>query len=114
MKLATITDMLREYCAASGKYAIMIIPSSASMMETHPDYVKEVRKAAPYLEGHDETIQFVADEVGYLLCDTREEMERLFGMTVGDDGPTKANTYDGPVRVYALTCGPDGLENENT
>jgi len=35
--------------------------------------------------------------------------------TVGDDGPTKLNDYNGPCRIYALTCDPFGqLLNENT
>lgn len=37
-----------------------------------------------------------------------KEMRELFQRTVGDDGPTPLNTYDGPVRVYACACSPSG------
>ncbi|MFA6094147.1 MAG: hypothetical protein WC986_14510 [Elusimicrobiota bacterium] len=72
----------------------------------------EILKAAPYLDGHD---QVLCDQSGYLVFDTAEEMEKTFEQTVGDDGPTKLNTYSGPARVYAVTCGADGeLQTENT
>jgi hypothetical protein len=75
---------------------------------------KEFEKAAPYLDGIRDC-QIFADGCGIILCDSQEEMETIFGQTVGDDGPTETNSYNGIARVYALTCSPAGtLLNENT
>lgn len=75
---------------------------------------KEVYKAAPYLNFDDHT-QLLVDAEGFLLFDTEEEMCHYYNMTVGDDGPTHLNPYDGPLSVYARTCNPNGeLLNENT
>jgi hypothetical protein len=42
-------------------------------------------------------------------------MLKAFWSVVGDDGPTKTNPYNGPVRVFACTYDPDGITmNENT
>ena len=55
------------------------------------------------------------DGLGYLFFNTEAECCAAFEDIVGDDGPTKKNPYDGPMRVYALTCDPHGeLMNENT
>lgn len=74
---------------------------------------EEVFKAAPYL-GFDDT-QALADGNAIIVCDTVKEQEVLYSLTVGDDGPTKFNAYDGPARVYALTIDKNGQTlNENT
>ncbi len=50
----------------------------------------------------------------FLTFDSEEEMERYFYLTVGKDGATKDNRYQGDERVYALSIGPDGEPiNEN-
>jgi hypothetical protein len=50
-----------------------------------------------------------------VLFDTEEELLYAYNRTVGDDGPTKLNPYNGPARVYARTCDQDGnLITENT
>lgn len=74
----------------------------------------EVCLAAPYLKCEKLwQVQFAG--VAYLFFDSEEELDRYYNKTVGDDGPTETNSYDGPVRVYALTCDPSGsLMNENT
>jgi hypothetical protein len=43
------------------------------------------------------------------MCDDVAELDRLYDMTVGDDGPTSSNPYDGDVRVSAVTS--EGNEN---
>lgn len=75
----------------------------------------EVLKAAPYLD-FNKDLQVIGDGVAIVICEDREEQQRLYRMTVGDDGPTKTNPYSGTkARVYALTCNEEGkLENENT
>jgi hypothetical protein len=75
-------------------------------------YIQGLRKAAPYLFDEDGTckyIQILSDGEGYLVCDDVAELDRLYDMTVGDDGPTSSNPYDGDVRVSAVTS--EGNEN---
>jgi predicted membrane GTPase involved in stress response len=46
-----------------------------------------------------------------------KELETNVGLQIefGEDGPTAMNPYDGNVKIYALTCNPEGkLLNENT
>jgi hypothetical protein len=51
----------------------------------------------------------------YFLFETEEAMLAAYDATVGDDGPTAANAYDGSASIYALTCSPAGeLLTENT
>lgn len=71
-------------------------------------------KAAPYLDIA-KHMQIMADGTGYMLFDSEEEMDHIYYQTVGDDGPTKLNPYNGSIKIYALTCNPDGQTmNENT
>ena len=74
----------------------------------------DIVKAAPYLNKDDHWRVF-SEGKAYMLFDTEEEMQRHYDMTVGDDGPTALNKHNGPVRVYAVTCSPDGkCLTENT
>lgn len=75
---------------------------------------EDALKAAPYLSVEEDG-QILMDDCGYIVFDSDEEMEKTFCQTVGDDGPTETNKYDGATRVYAITCSADGeLQNENT
>ena len=77
-------------------------------------YYKEVVKAAPYLDLEQDAV-FISEEGGFIVFDKQDDMEKAFWATVGDDGPTKTNKYNGPVKVYAATCSAHGeLLNENT
>lgn len=76
--------------------------------------LEEVVKAAPYLNFQDHG-QVICDGYGFIVFKSLKEMNKAFWQTVGDDGPTKTNPYNGPVRVYALTISAQGrLLNENT
>lgn len=78
------------------------------------DWLDHLHRAAPVLS-RPECAQVAVDGEGFLLFETETEMLAVFGSIVGDDGPTQANAYNGPCRVYALTADPDGrLRNENT
>lgn len=79
-----------------------------------PSRQNELQKAVPYLN-RDQVFELLLQGSVYLFCDSEEECYRYYEQTVGDDGPTETNPYDGPVRVYALTCDPNGeLQAENT
>jgi hypothetical protein len=116
IKFLTNTKLLEAYCKASGKYGVFI-----SFIWNETDNLNEIYKAAPYLNTENSNdflhniSQILCDNQGFIICDTREEMERYYNLTVGDDGPTTLNDYNGPCKIYALTCSPEnGLENENT
>ena len=107
MKFYTHTDIFTELCRLNGKWGLYI-----SFLDD--DDLDEVIKAAPYLD-YFEHGQILLEGSAIILCDTEEEMMNLYHQTVGDDGPTELNPYEGPVTVYALTCNPEGtLLTENT
>ena len=107
MILLDRTEVLKELCKQSGKYGMYI-----SFIEQYN--IVGITEAAPYLN-FEEHHQVFLDGHGWMLFDSRVEMETCYRKTVGDDGPTELNPYDGDVRVYALTCSLAGeLENENT
>jgi hypothetical protein len=108
MKIINISgDTLCALCKVSEKWGMYI-----SFVD-HTD-LQEIFKAAPYLNT-EAFLRTCVDGCAYTLFDTEEEMMNLYHQTVGDDGPTKLNPYNGPARVYALTCDPQGnLLTENT
>jgi len=104
-------EALRIMCRTTNKWGMYI--GIGDWLDT-PNFLDELVKAAPYLDNI-EDYQIISDEMCYLLFDTEEEMDRIFEMTVGDDGPTRLNKYNGQVRVYAITCDNNGeLMNTNT
>jgi hypothetical protein len=109
MRKLGLCDAFSLLCKSIKKWGVYI-----SFIADAASDVQDIERAAPYLDWQ-EDVRIFANEHGIILCDTKDEMESVFNKTVGDDGPTSMNPYDGPVRVYALTCGPDGtLLNENT
>lgn len=103
-------DVLRALCAARKQPGMLLAASLADGVNP----LEEIPKAAPYLSA-DEAMHLWHYGTVYLLFQSEEEMHAAYWRTVGDDGPTKTNPYNGPAKVYALTCGADGLlQNENT
>jgi len=99
------TQAMQELCKLTKQWGLYIgwcVPDDVS--------IQDVIEAAPYLK---ESPLLYND--GGIILGTKEEIQALFEVTVGDEGPTKTNSYSGKARVYALTCGPDGrFMNENT
>lgn len=100
----TIVDLLRAYAKAAGRWCVLV---SLEDLEAEGVDLAEACAAAPYL-APDSDRQLLADGYGVISCRSREEMEEIFQLTVGDSGPTERNGYSGPVRVYALACSPAG------
>lgn len=70
--------------------------------------------AAPYLTGEQTFVLYTEGSV-LLLCDDMDEAYSLYKQTVGDDGPTESNPYDGEERLYAMLIDADGkVLTENT
>ena len=113
IEIITDHDILSTACKATGKWGMLIsfyVPS----VEDCDDPYEEVIKAAPYLT-FEKHAQILGDGKAYILGETRDEIYNLYNQTVGDDGPTKLNPYNGIVKVYALTCSPEGkFLSENT
>lgn len=81
------------------------------------DQEDEILKAAPCLLKLESFFRlgFIEDGGGILVFRTEALCRAAYDSTVGEDGPTKTNPYDGPVHVYCLTCDDKGiLHNENT
>jgi hypothetical protein len=108
-------EILDYYAAAAHLAKLLNKWTIATSLNTYDNVpYEEYAKAAPYLDNV-EAYQVIADGCGIIICDSEEECEKLFDLTVGDDGPTKTNPYNGPARVYALTISPNGeFINENT
>lgn len=110
MELLRQNSVLSELCILKKKWGIYL---SFSFSQAEP--YEELLKAAPYLEKFPEGDQLFMDDFLFIFFYDEQSMRNIYLQTVGDDGPTKLNSYDGPARVYALTCNPQGvLLTENT
>jgi hypothetical protein len=110
MDKLTVTDLVQRHCLLTKQWAVVLYPGG--------DDLDEIEKAAPFIDTRgiewDDT-QAVVDGLMIVLCDSEAEHDRVFDSIVGPDGPTLLNPYDGPCKIYAWTCGPDGeILTENT
>jgi hypothetical protein len=106
------SQTISALCKKTGKWGMYVCLGHKP--GEFPDNIDEYIGAAPYLKyPANETV--LVNGFGYFLFDHRDDLDYAFDVTVGDNGPTMWNDYDGPASVYALTCGPDGVElDENT
>jgi len=105
MEILDKTKVLERLCKNSDKCGMYIGFSE------HEEW-NEIINAAPYLKGQD---QILVDCEAWLLFENEEEMMKHYDQTVGDDGPTELNKYNGTALVYAVTCNHYGqIETENT
>jgi hypothetical protein len=106
IKTNTTIELMQRICKAEKLYGIYI-----SWIEDESR--EEVIKAAPYLD-MDKNWDVIANCMGVIFFKTKRQCEKHFSMTKGDNR-NKVNTYNGPARVYALTCNDEGiLETSNT
>ena len=117
--LSSPGQILEILCGNSGKCGMYC---SVSLPDGFEEGIapRDLLEAAPWLEtveteqGPGHHVLWFSGEF-YIFFDSEEEMYKCFNATVGDDGPTKSNPYEGQIRIYALTCGADGsLQTENT
>lgn len=116
MKKLSLMKTIEYFCKQQKVWGVYISYALQPDGEDSDSWIKneeELYKAAPYLN-RDKDYQLIFDEGGFILCDSEEEAFNVFDQTVGDDGPTKLNKYNGPMRVYAIVAGPRGFETENT
>ena len=114
MKAFDIHSAFTSLCRLSEQWGVMLVFDEDFMATFDPE--TRTFPAAPWLDmDADHAWQGVADNRLFVLFDTEADMEHAYCLTVGDDGPTELNPYDGIGRVYALTCDPTGqMMNENT
>lgn len=87
----------------------------ASLCGSNETHHEEVLRAAPWASEGTALWNLTLEGCVFLFFSTEEEMRVVYLQTVGGDGPTETNPYNGPARVYALTCDPEGnTHNENT
>lgn len=104
--------ILQALCRATQCWGIRL--SVLSPDASSGDTPAEVHRAAPWLT-EEQSVQLWTEGGGYFLFDTEAECSRAFQQTVGPDGTTGLNPFAGSMRIYALTCSPDGtFQNENT
>jgi len=114
MQKLTNNQAFQLLAKSLGKYCMQICFNNGVALSESQTWFEELTWAAPYLS-YDKDYQILIEGGGILVFESKGEMEKIFDVTVGDEGPTKNNSYDGPAKVYALTCSPDGeLLTENT
>lgn len=118
MKVFTFLDCFESICMYTKSWGLYISWKFQDISDGNLfDYqIKELLKAAPYLDlNNGKHLQCMLDESCILLFDTEEEAYKHFNLTVGDEGPTETNPYNGPFKVYAALCNPQGdIQDENT
>jgi hypothetical protein len=108
-KVFSLHEVAQELAKATGKPVVFLGYDWNNNGDTDPT---EIFKAAPIFR---DNIQACGDGYGFVLCDDEPQMRKVFDSIVGDDGPTKSNSYDGAVRVYALAIDASGeMLTENT
>ena len=112
-QITNSNQILSALCLAQEKWGLYILPNTGDL--DPKDWMAETAKAAPWLTcGEMNEVMFSSDG-SYFLFDSEQEMKDAYNQTVGDDGPTNTNPYDGVARVYCLTCDPMGqCRTENT
>lgn len=104
------TELFQAFCRLANCFGLFLILDDKS---SHS--LEELKRACPLLPTGDAWKLLELDRGIYLFYDSVEKMESAYDYVVGDDGPTKVNSYDGPVRILAVTCNSDGnLQNENS
>ena len=114
-----ITEILLELARATGRHYVLLswcdVDYWIGIGQTADSYFDELVKAAPILEiQEDWKLKTTLDCIAFIQCKTSSEALEVYNKTVGDDGPTDLNKYNGPMRVYALIIHPEGMGAENT
>ena len=108
MKIMTIHESMQALAKSLNKPCMYI------SWDSDDNFEEEICKAAPYLN-LEEHFQILCDGSAIIAFDSDGEMDKAFNQTVGDEGPTKQNKYNGEATVYALTCNAKGeIETVNT
>lgn len=103
--LIDFSAVLSALCKAKNKFGIYV-----SHQQGQSNGAENFGKAIPFLQG-DDLVEFWHRGWAYLLFDTEDQMLSSYQQIAGDDCWTTEFDH----RVYACTCGPDGVcMTENT
>lgn len=106
-------DLLEWYCRGRRCWGLLI--SSKGDNDGRRNKRKGLALAAPWVVKDNFLFEdLLSGETVFVHFDTESMAREAFDQTVGDDGPSRLNDYNGPVRVYACLAGPDGVITENT
>lgn len=97
MKKSSILSICQQHCKHTKLYGLYLCFELS----------EEVPLAAPYLNFLDDG-QLLIDGQCLITDESISVIENLFAQTVGDEGPTKWNSYSGNSRVYALIIDKNG------
>jgi hypothetical protein len=109
MILHDFPQLLECACKVHKKWGIFL-----QLGPCEVDQFDDVELAVPWIHEKGSISHFLAYGWQIILFDTEEETYEHYKVIRGDD-ENHFNTYQGPIKVYALTCTPDGeCWNENT
>ena len=112
------TEIMQMLCKTSNKFGLVVSFDSDEMVKNISDgkwEYDELARATNDRVKIGDNIDIIIDGVAYFLFNTEADAYDAYNDIVGDDGPTNRNSYDGDMRVYALTISNEGeLWSENT
>lgn len=109
MTEVTVRDLFAAYCKLHGRWGLLLSfePAECEVGD------RELVAACPVYASLG--VDAKCDGRAFLFFETERQARLEYSRTVGDDGPTPNNPYNGPAKVYALLCDEIGsLVAENT
>jgi hypothetical protein len=107
MNIRTILETLQAYMYYRPCFGVYL---SCNNDDVGPE---EMHKAVPLMSKEQAHHLWMEGNL-FLEFETEDSAREFFDSVVGDDGPTKTNSYNGPARVFALWGEPRGWLSENT
>ena len=113
-------EVMQSLCKSTGKFGLMLAFASSDLIGNVADKKwgrDQISKATNGRLSFDTNMDtdILIEGRAFFLFDTESECYEAFDDIVGDDGPTKRNSYDGEFRVYALVFSNEGeIWSENT
>lgn len=98
MQIKSTFEIIEEYAKLTNKYCMYISFNPFTLNS-------EIQNAAPYISDAD---SILSRGSGILLFDTEQEMNNYYDLTVGQNGPTNINKYNGGASVSATTFSNEG------
>ena len=118
-KIYTDLETLQALCKYSKKFGLMVSfdtePADGMSWDEYFPGIKSASNGRIDWDANEDQHQLVIEGLGWALFESEEDLYDAYYDFVGDDGPTKRNSYDGPIKIFAATCSDEGeLWSENT
>jgi hypothetical protein len=111
MEILDEHTVFEKYIKATKSWGVMLSWGQDFKEEDFPE-AEELNKACPKLDIME--VQRLYTEMLFIKFDKELEAREFFGTVVGEDGPTKTNPYNGPIKIYSCLFGPFGCVAENS